>query len=123
MTTPTDPHVVETKPYSAAVVEHKMSNDTVLYGCSWPGCHYSAESPGSIGSHYKSHSGGAAQRRRARQRPRTASTGEIVDTALALLDLTQALLDKVDAWEAEHQSVKTKAERFDALRKSLTEDE
>ena len=118
----TDPHILERKPYSDSVVELKMSDGTTFFGCSWPDCHFTAPSVSSIGSHYKTHSGKAAQRRRAARRPKsTASTSSIETKALALVDMAQAMLDEIDAWEAEHESYRAKAQKWDNLRKSLDE--
>lgn len=119
-----DPHVVERIPYSPSAVQMSMSDGTILYGCSWPGCNFAAESPGSIGSHFKTHSGQAAQRRRARRRPKSdVSSNAILEAALALLDRVQDLVDLLDGWEAEHEELKKKAQRWDSLRETLNSQE
>ena len=117
-----EPHVVSRKPYSPAVIELTMSDGGTLYGCSWPGCNFAAtEKVNSISSHHKSHTGQAAQRRRARRRPKaeTPTTNNILEAAFALLDRAQELVDALDSWDSDFEAIKQKADRWDALRESL----
>jgi hypothetical protein len=79
-----------------------MSDDTFLYGCKWPSCQFTSTNKDSIPSHYKHHVGQAAQRRRAQQRPRSAVvSNEVLEAALALLDMTQELIDKLASFDDE----------------------
>jgi hypothetical protein len=61
----------------------------------------------SIPSHYKQHVGQAAQRRRAQARPRGATiSNEVLEAALAALDMTQLLVDKLGAFDDEFSALK-----------------
>jgi hypothetical protein len=83
-----------------------------MWGCSWPKCNFVSPLKESVPSHYKHHSGQAAQRRRAQQRPRSAVvTNEVLEAALALLDMVQELVDKLGAFDDE----------FTAMRRQLDE--
>jgi len=98
----TRPVVIETVRLSDTTNELKMSNDTTLYGCTWPKCNYVVETRESVPRHYKTHSGQAAQKRRADRRPRSAVVvNEVLESALALLDMVQDLVDRLDAFDAE----------------------
>src|SRR5678815_3342413 len=98
----TRPVVIETVRLSDTTNELKMSNDTTLYGCTWPKCNYVVETQNSVPRHYRQHSGQAAQRRRAERRPRSAVVvNEVLESALALLDMVQDLVDRLDAFDAE----------------------
>lgn len=101
-----DPVIVQTERYSDSINLLHMSNETTLFGCSWPKCNFTSENAGSIPAHYKTHVGQAAQRRRAQRRPRSAEvTNEVLDAALALLDMVQLLVDRIDAFEETHQGI------------------
>lgn len=115
-------HIVGSTPYSPAVLRLEMSNGSELFGCAWPGCGFVATAPSSIGSHHRAHTGRAAQRRRARRRPKVdmPSTDNVLTAALALLDRAQDLVDALDSWDSEYESVKEKAAKWDALMSQLT---
>jgi len=96
------PIIIETTRLSDTTNALSMSNDTTLYGCTWPKCNYVVETRESVPRHYKTHSGQAAQKRRADRRPRSAVVvNEVLESALALLDMVQDLVDKLDAFDAE----------------------
>ena len=96
------PVVTETIRLSDTTNALSMSNDTTLYGCTWPKCNYVVETRESVPRHYKTHSGQAAQKRRADRRPRSAVVvNEVLESALALLDMVQDLVDRLDAFDAE----------------------
>lgn len=96
------PVVTETVRLSDTTNALMMSNDTTLYGCTWPKCNYVVETRESVPRHYRQHSGQAAQRRRAERRPRSAVVvNEVLEAALALLDMVQDLVDKLDSFDAE----------------------
>lgn len=101
-----EPVITESVRVSESVYELHMSNDTILFGCAWPGCHYVSENPKSIPSHYKTHSGKAAQRRRGKYRPRSDFvTNDIATAALALLDMVQQLVSRIDSFDAEYREM------------------
>lgn len=101
-----DPVITSTERYSDSINLLHMSNGSTLFGCSWPKCNFTSENAGSIPSHYKTHVGQAAQRRRAQRRPRSAEvTSDVLDAALALLDMVQTLVDRIDAFEDTHQGI------------------
>ena len=107
------PVVTETIRLSDTTNALSMSNDTTLYGCTWPKCNYVVETRESVPRHYKTHSGQAAQKRRADRRPRSAVVvNEVLESALALLDMVQDLVDRLDAFDAE----------FAGLRRQVAED-
>lgn len=116
--------IVQTLPYSPAVLKLVMSNESELYGCAWPGCQFVATAPQSIGSHHRAHTGKAAQRRRGKRTPRVdaPSTDNILTAALALLDRAKDLVDALDSWDAEYETVKEKAAKWDALKSQLSAD-
>lgn len=103
---PAVPVIKDSERISDSTWAHHMTNDTIMFGCSWPGCNYTSENRDSIPTHYKTHVGQAAQRRRAQRRPRSAEiTNDVVEAALASLDMVQLLVDRVDAFEAEHMAL------------------
>ena len=103
--------ITETERISDSTLAHTMSDDTILFGCTWPGCQYKSPNRDSIPTHYKTHVGQAAQRRRAKRRPRSAEiTNEVIEAALAILDMVQLLVDKVDAFDAEYHEVARRLE-------------
>lgn len=96
------PVIIRTEKYSDTINLLHMSDETLLYGCTWPGCGFSATNQRSVPTHYKTHSGQAAQRRRAARRPRSAEiSNEVLEAAFALLDRSQELVDKLDSFDAE----------------------
>jgi hypothetical protein len=104
-----EPHpiITHTERYSDTINLIHMSDESVLFGCTWPKCDYVATEMNSIPRHYRKHSGQAAQRRRAQRRPRTAAvTNEVLEAALALLDMVQDLVDKLDAFDAEFSDMR-----------------
>jgi len=105
------PIIVETERISDSTLTHTMSDESILFGCTWPGCQYKSPNRDSIPTHYKTHVGQAAQRRRAKRRPRSAEiTNEVIEAALAALDMVQMLVDKVDAFDAEYHEVARRLE-------------
>lgn len=102
-----EPIITSTEHYSDTTNLHHMSDETQLFGCRWPGCHFVSENAGSVPSHYRAHTGRAAQKRRAKRRPHHAEIqNEVLEAALALLDRAQDLIDKLDSFDAEHTSVR-----------------
>jgi hypothetical protein len=102
----TDPVLIKTERHSDTTNFLYMSDDSTLFGCTWPGCNYVSPNMGSIPSHYKTHVGQAAQRRRAQRRPRSAEvTNELLEAALATLDMVQILVDRVDSFDAEYTNM------------------
>lgn len=102
-----DPIIINTERYSDTINLHHMSDDTFLYGCTWPKCNFVSANKDSVPSHYKHHVGQAAQRRRSQQRPRSAVvSNEVLEAALALLDMTQELIDKLAAFDDEFTAMK-----------------
>jgi hypothetical protein len=105
------PIIVETTRISDSTNAHEMSDESIMFGCTWPGCNYTSINRDSIPTHYKTHVGQAAQRRRAKRRPRSAEvTNEVVEAALSLLDMVQLLVDRVDAFDAEYHRLATELE-------------
>ena len=98
----TRPIIVNTERISDTTNMLTFSNDEVLFGCTWPKCNYVVDTRESVPRHYKTHSGQAAQKRRADRRPRSAVVvNEVLESALALLDMVQDLVDRLDAFDAE----------------------
>lgn len=98
-----DPVLINTEHYSDTTNMLHMSDETVLFGCRWPGCNFVSGNAQSVPSHYRAHTGRAAQKRRAKRRPHHAEIqNEVLEAALALLDRAQDLIDKLDAFDAEH---------------------
>jgi hypothetical protein len=107
-----DPIIISTERLTDTTNLHHMSDDSMLYGCKWPSCKFVSTNKDSVPSHYKQHVGQAAQRRRAQVRPRGAViANEVLDAALALLDMTQDLVNKLGSFSDE----------YDALRRQLDE--
>lgn len=118
--------IVSTERISDSTLAHEMSDGSILFGCTWPGCQYKSINRDSIPTHYKTHVGQAAQRRRAKRRPRSAEiTNEVIEAALAALDMVQLLVDKVDAFDAEYHELARKLEdartRTEELEQQLEE--
>jgi len=102
-----DPIVTTTERYSDTINLLHMSDGTQLWGCTWPRCNFVSGNKESIPSHYKQHVGVAAQRRRAQARPRGAQvSNEVLETALAMLDMTQLLVDKLAAFDDEYTATR-----------------
>jgi hypothetical protein len=102
-----DPVIITTERYSDTLNLLHMSDGTQLWGCTWPKCNFVSGNKDSIPSHYKHHVGQAAQRRRAQARPRSAVvSNEVLEAALALLDMTQELVDKLGAFDDEFTAMK-----------------
>jgi hypothetical protein len=102
-----DPIITTTERYSDTLNLLHMSDGTQLWGCTWPKCNFVSGNKDSIPSHYKHHVGQAAQRRRAIARPRGAQvSNEVLETALALLDMTQMLVDKLAAFDDEYTAIR-----------------
>jgi hypothetical protein len=114
------PVIKESERISDSTWAHHMTNDTIMFGCSWPGCNYTSENRDSIPTHYKTHVGQAAQRRRAQRRPRSAEvTNEVIEAALATLDMAQLLVDRVDSFDAEFNNLKRQLEEANILIEEL----
>lgn len=97
-----EPVITTTERYSDSINLLHMSDGTQLWGCTWPKCNYTSTMKDSIPGHYKHHVGAAAQRRRAVARPRGAAvSNQVLESALALLDMTQELVDKLAAFDDE----------------------
>ena len=97
-----DPVIIETEHYSDTTNLHHMSDDSILFGCRWPGCNFVSGNAQSVPSHYRAHTGKAAQKRRSKRRPHHGQIqNEVLEAALALLDRATDLVDKLDAFDAE----------------------
>ena len=102
-----DPVLIRTEHYSDTTNMLHMSDETVMFGCRWPGCNFVSGNAQSVPSHYRAHTGRAAQKRRAKRRPHHAEIhNEVLEAALSLFDRVQDLIDKLDAFDAEHTSVR-----------------
>jgi hypothetical protein len=102
-----DPVIISTERLTDTTNWHTMSDGSHLYSCKWPGCQFVSTNKDSIPSHYKQHVGQAAQRRRAQTRPRGATiSNEVLEAALAALDMTQLLVDKLGAFDDEFSALK-----------------
>jgi len=102
-----EPIIVRTERLTDTTNLHHMSDDSLLYGCKWPSCQFTSTNKDSIPSHYKHHVGQAAQRRRAQVRPRSAVVAnEVLEAALALLDMTQELVNKLASFDDEYTAMK-----------------
>jgi hypothetical protein len=102
-----DPVLISTEHYSDTTNMLHMSDDSVMFGCRWPGCNFVSGNAQSVPSHYRAHTGRAAQKRRAKRRPHHAEIhNEVLEAALSLFDRVQDLIDKLDAFDAEHTSVR-----------------
>jgi hypothetical protein len=111
------PVVIKTEEYSPSIKKMIMSDNSTMYGCTWPACNFAAEAVGSVGSHFKLHSGQAAQRRRGERKPRTnKAPSELQRRLLAVLDEIHDLINEVDAWEASNKETAKKAEAYDAIK-------
>ena len=116
----TVPVITESERISDSTWAHHMSNGTIMFGCSWPGCNYTSGNRDSIPTHYKTHVGQAAQRRRASRRPRSAEvTNEVIEAALATLDMAQLLVDRVDSFDAEFNNLKRQLDEAHILIEEL----
>lgn len=102
-----DPVLINTAHYSDTTNMLHFSDESVMFGCRWPGCNFVSGNAQSVPSHYRAHTGRAAQKRRAKRRPHHAEIqNEVLEAALALLDRAQELVDKLDAFDAEHTNVR-----------------
>lgn len=117
---PARPVVIKTETFSPAVNKLIMSDNTTMYACSWPGCKVTAAKPGSVGAHFKAHSGKAAQRRRGEVKPRV-HTNQLQEKLLALQDQVQSLINEVNSYDDEWKLVREKADLYDAI-KGLLDD-
>jgi uncharacterized protein YlxW (UPF0749 family) len=117
---PPRPVIIKTEDFSPSVHKLVMSDNTTMYGCTWPGCKVTASKPASVGAHFKVHSGKAAQRRRGEVKPRV-HTNQLQEKLLALQDQVQSLLDEVSSYEDEWKLVREKADLYDAI-KGLLDD-
>ena len=103
----TDPVVINTMHYSDTTDLMQFSDDTEMFKCRWPGCNFVSGNAGSVPSHYRAHTGKAAQKRRAKRRPHHAEIhNEVLEAALALLDRSTELVDKLDSFDAEFTKVR-----------------
>jgi len=118
------PVVIKREEFSPAIQKLIMSDNSVMYGCSWPNCQVVAPKPNSVGAHHKVHTGKAAQRRRGERHPMVGDT-EWKKELLDLLDQVQTLVNKVDAYEeqreAEIADLRHRAEMYDAIKGLLSE--
>ena len=97
-----DPILVNTEHYSDTTNLLHMSDESILFGCRWPGCNFVSGNAQSVPSHYRAHTGKAAQKRRSKRRPHHGQIqNEVLEAALALLDRASDLVDKLDSFDAE----------------------
>lgn len=98
-----DPIITQTTHYSDTTNTLDMSDGSVLFGCRWPGCNFVSGNAQSVPSHYRAHTGKAAQKRRSKRRPHHAEIhNEVLEEALSLMDRVQGLIDKLDAFDAQY---------------------
>lgn len=108
-----DPVIINTEHYSDTTNLLHMSDESILFGCRWPGCHFVSGNAQSVPSHYRAHTGKAAQKRRSKRRPHHGQIqNEVLEAALALLDRATDLIDKLDSFDAEYS--KTRRELAEA---------
>ena len=101
------PIIINTERISDTTNMLTFSNDEVLFGCTWPKCNYVVDTRESVPRHYKTHSGQAAQKRRADRRPRSAVVVNEVDvvtrySAIYLWNQPQNRLNTTPAWDNFH---------------------
>ena len=102
-----DPIITQTTHYSDTTNTLDMSDGSVLFGCRWPGCNFVSGNVQSVPSHYRAHTGRAAQKRRAKRRPHHAEIhNEVLEEALSLLDRVQSLIDKLDSFDAQYTATR-----------------
>lgn len=102
-----EPVVINTMHYSDTTDLLQMSDDTEMFKCRWPGCNFVSGNAQSVPSHYRAHTGKAAQKRRAKRRPHHGEIqNEVLEAALALLDRAAELVDKLDSFDAEFTKVR-----------------
>jgi hypothetical protein len=108
-----DPVLISTEHYSDTTNLLHMSDESILFGCRWPGCNFVSGNAQSVPSHYRAHTGKAAQKRRSKRRPHHGQIqNEVLEAALALLDRATDLVDKLDSFDAEF--TKTRRELAEA---------
>lgn len=101
------PLLISTEHYSDTTNLMHMSDESILFGCRWPGCNFVSENAQSVPSHYRAHTGKAAQKRRSKRRPHHGQIqNEVLEAALALLDRSAELVDKLDSFDAEFTRVR-----------------
>lgn len=101
------PLLISTEHYSDTTNLMHMSDEGILFGCRWPGCNFVSENAQSVPSHYRAHTGKAAQKRRSKRRPHHGQIqNEVLEAALALLDRATDLIDKLDSFDAEFTKVR-----------------
>lgn len=97
-----NPVIIGREHYSDTTDMAHMSDESELFLCRWPGCNFSSENAQSVPSHYRAHTGRAAQERRSKRRPRHGEIqNEVLEAALSLLDRATDLIDKLDSFDAE----------------------
>ena len=102
-----EPIITQTTHYSDTTNTLDMSDGSVLFGCRWPGCNFVSGNVQSVPSHYRAHTGRAAQKRRAKRRPHHAEIhNEVLEEALSLLDRVQSLIDKLDSFDAQYTATR-----------------
>lgn len=102
-----DPIVIATEHYSDTTNMMQMSDEGILFGCRWPGCNFVSENAQSVPSHYRAHTGRAAQKRRSKRRPHHAEIqNEVLEAALSLLDRVQEVIDKLDSFDAQYSNTR-----------------
>ena len=107
------PIIIDREHYSDTTDLCSMSDETVLFACRWPGCNFVSGNAQSVPSHYRAHTGKAAQKRRAKRRPHHGEIqNEVLEAALALMDRAAELVDKLDSFDGEF--TKTRRELAEA---------
>jgi len=102
-----DPVLINTEHYSDTTNMMTMSDESVMFGCRWPGCNFASENAQSVPSHYRAHTGRAAQKRRGKRRPHHAEIqNEVLEAAFALLDRANDLVDRLDAFDAQYTNAR-----------------
>lgn len=102
-----EPILIKTEHYSDTTNMLHFSDESVMFGCRWPGCNFVSGNAQSVPSHYRAHTGKAAQKRRSKRRPHHGQIqNEVLEAALALLDRSSELVDKLDSFDAEYNKLR-----------------
>lgn len=113
------PVIIHTEDYAKSCRRRVWSDDHVDFVCTWPGCTFSADTTGSMGSHYKRHSGRAAQRRRGERPSLAGDLDDMVSTVFSVIDQLNTLVDRLAAIEADYAEAMEAKRKLRELRETL----
>lgn len=114
-----DVFIVGYSEHSKACRERRWSDGATDYVCTWPGCSFSADTVPSMGSHFKRHTGKAAQRRRGERSNQVGSVEDVTRTLYAAMDAISDAIDYIASIGAEMDEHHNAKEQLDALRQLL----